>query len=82
MATRKVTDREKTIDRDKISVLNKLFENGYNTDKAILDFGLEKLNEIECTTENEILTLINLKRAIKEKRIIPFLSEGVKLIER
>ena len=69
------------MDKEKIAVLNKLFEHGYNTDKDILDFTFDKLDEIGCIKDNEVSALIDLKRAIKEKKVIPYLSEGVKVNE-
>ena len=70
------------MDKEKIAVLNKLFENGYNTDKAIQEFTFDKLDEIDCIKDSEVSTLIDLKKAIKDKKLIPFLSEGVKIKER
>ena len=59
-----------------------MFKNGYNTDKAIQEFNFDKLNEIDCIKDSEVSTLIDLKKAFKENKLISFLSEGVKIKER
>ena len=70
------------MDKEKIAVLNKLFENGYTTDKAIIEFTFDKLDEIDCIKDSEVSTLIDLKKAIKDKKLIQFLSAGVKRKEK
>lgn len=70
------------MNKEKISVLNKLFENGYNTEKEISEFTFDKLDEIDCIKDSEVSILIDLKKAIKEKKLIQFLSDEPKVKEK
>ena len=54
--------------------LEKLFEAGFNTDKKILALRLEDLTMIPNLQANETMIIIEFKKAIKDKKIIEFLS--------
>ena len=54
--------------------LEKLFNAGFNTDKKILSMKLEDLRKINNLTSVEMLIIIDFKEAIKNKKIIAFLS--------
>lgn len=54
--------------------LGKLFEAGFNTDKKILALKLEDLIMIPNLQTNETMIIIEFKKAIKDKKIIEFLS--------
>lgn len=54
--------------------LEKLFASGFNTEKAILSMKFEDLEKINNLQSNEALIIIELKKAIKNKEIIAFLS--------
>lgn len=54
--------------------LDKLFKAGFNDEKSILAIKLDDLEKIQDVTSVEITIIIELKRAIKNKRIIAFLS--------
>lgn len=54
--------------------LEKLFSAGFNTDKKILSMKLEDLGKINNLTSVEMLIIIDFKEAIKNKKIIAFLS--------
>lgn len=54
--------------------LEKLFNAGFNTDKKILSMKLEDLGKINNLTSVEMLIIIDFKEAIKNKKIIAFLS--------
>ncbi len=54
--------------------LEKLFEAGFNTDKKILALRLEDLMKIPNLQNNETIIIIEFKNAVKNKRIIEFLS--------
>lgn len=54
--------------------LEKLFDAGFNTDKKILALKLEDLETISNLQANEALIIIEFKKAIKNKTLIPFLS--------
>ena len=64
------------MDKTTIKVLNKLFEHGYRTEKAILNFSLEDIQKIECYAPSEIAALIGLKEAVKGNKVISYLSGG------
>lgn len=54
--------------------LEKLFEAGFNTDKKILALKLEDLMKIPNLQNNETMIIIEFKNAVKNKKIIEFLS--------
>lgn len=54
--------------------LEKLFEAGFNTDKKILALRLEDLIKISNLQNNETMIIIEFKNAVKNKKIIEFLS--------
>lgn len=60
-----------------MKTLEKLFSKGFDNDKKILEIKLEDLAEINNLQTIEIRIILDLKKAIKEKQIISFLS-GVK----
>lgn len=54
--------------------LDNLFNAGFNTEKSILSIKLEDLEKIKDITSLEITIIIDLKKAIKNKKMIAFLS--------
>lgn len=54
--------------------LEKLFKAGFDTDKKILALKLEDLTNIPNLQTNETMIIIEFKKAIKERKIIEFLS--------
>lgn len=62
-------------------LLEKLFKAGFDTEKTILMMSLEDLTKIPDITSLEITIILDLKNAIKTKKIIAFLS-GNKNIEK
>ena len=59
---------------DITKLLEKIFNAGFNTDKSILNIQLEDLTKIKDITALEITIMLDLKKAIKNKQIIAFLS--------
>ena len=55
-------------------LLEKVFKAGFTTEKDILNIQLDDLVKINDISGNEILIIIELKKAIRNKRIIAFLS--------
>ena len=53
--------------------LEKLFKAGFNTDKKILAMQMADLKKIPTLSSAEIMTIIEFKEAIKNKKIIAFL---------
>lgn len=54
--------------------LEKLFNAGYKDEKSILSLQLEDLEKLQDISVIELSIIINLKKAIKSKQIIKFLS--------
>lgn len=61
-------------------VLEKIFKAGFKTEKDILNIKLDDLTRIQDVNGNEIIILLDLKKAIKNRQIIAFLinSEEIK----
>lgn len=57
-------------------VLEKIFKAGFKTEKDILNIKLDDLTRIQDINGNEIIILLDLKRAIKNRQIIAFLSNS------
>lgn len=57
-----------------IKVLEKIFKAGFTTEKDILNIGLEDLTKLPDINSSEINILLDLKKAIKSKKLIAFLS--------
>lgn len=55
-------------------VLEKIFKAGFKTEKEILNIGLDDLIKLPDVNGNEIIILLDLKKAIKNKKVIAFLS--------
>ena len=54
--------------------LDKIFTEGFNTEKKILSMMMEDLQRVPDLTSIEMNIIIDLKKAIKSKQIIAFLS--------
>lgn len=57
-------------------VLEKIFKAGFKTEKDILNIKLDDLTRIQEVNGNEIIILLDLKKAIKNRQIIAFLSNS------
>lgn len=55
-------------------VLEKIFKAGFITEKQILNIGLDDLTKLQDINGNEIIIILDLKKAIKNKKVITFLS--------
>lgn len=62
------------IDKTVIRVLNKLFDSGYKTEKDVLNLKIEDLIIIGCFSMMEIEAIVKLKEAVKNNKIISFMS--------
>ncbi|MEF2663386.1 MAG: hypothetical protein U0M92_03600 [Bacilli bacterium] len=54
--------------------LDKLFNAGFNTDKKIIAMKMEDLEKLSNLTSSEIFIIIGFKQAIKDRKIIEYLS--------
>lgn len=63
-----------TVNKNTLRVLNKLFENGYLTEKEIQGMDVKKMVHIKGITVQEIMELTNLQDAIKSNKVISYLS--------
>lgn len=57
-------------------ILEKIFKAGFKTEKDILNIKLDDLTRIQDINGNEIIILLDLKKAIKNRQIIAFLSNS------
>ena len=57
-------------------VLEKIFKAGFKTEKDILNIKLDDLTRIQDVNGSEIIILLDLKKAIKNRQIIAFLSNS------
>lgn len=57
-------------------LLEKLFKAGFDTEKSILGLNLEDLQKINDITSSEITIILDLKKAIRNKKLIAFLSRN------
>ena len=57
-------------------VLEKIFKAGFKNEKDILNIKLDDLTRIQDVNCNEIIILLDLKKAIKNRQIIAFLSNS------
>lgn len=55
-------------------LLEKIFKAGFNDEKSILNIQLEDLGKIPDISSIDITIILELKKAIKNKKIIAFLS--------
>ncbi len=55
-------------------LLEKVFKAGFNDEKKILAIGLDDLEKISDISSTDITIILELKKAIKSKRIIAFLN--------
>ena len=57
-------------------LLEKIFKAGFNDEKSILAIQLDDLDKIPDISSGDITIIIELKKAIKTKKIIAFLSSS------
>lgn len=55
-------------------LLEKIFNAGFNDDKSIIGIQLEDLEKIPDISPMDIKIILDLKKAIKSKKIIAFLN--------
>ena len=58
--------------------LDKLFSAGFTTEKQILNMQLEDLSRLDNISNIEINIIIEFKKAIKNKKLVAFLSNNYK----
>lgn len=62
-------------------LLEKLFKAGFNDEKNILAIQLDDLEKIQDISSTDITIIIDLKKAIKSKKIIAFLNCNEEIIK-
>ena len=60
----------------KLKTLNKLIDNGINTEKKITALDLQKILAVPGITVPEIHIITELQNAIKGRKVITYLSDG------
>lgn len=58
-------------------LLEKIFKAGFIDDKSIIAIQLDDLEKIPDISSNDITILLELKKAIKTKKVIAFLSNSI-----
>lgn len=61
-----------------LKALDKLFSAGFTTEKQILNMQLEDLSRLDNISNIEINIIIEFKKAIKNKKLVAFLSDNYK----
>lgn len=62
------------LDKTVIRVMNRLFEKGYTTEKDISALDLRDQLELQLTAQSEVKVIVELKDAVKQGKIISYLS--------
>lgn len=60
--------------QQKVKVLNKLFENGYDTEKKLQQLNMECLLKIQGITISDMAVIIELQKQTKTGRLYSYLS--------
>lgn len=63
-----------TVDKTTLKVLNKLFDNGYTTEKSITSFSLEDMRNVGLHSKEELDKMLELIEAVKKNKVIMFLA--------
>lgn len=64
------------VEKTKLKTLNKLIDNGINTEKKITALDLPKILAVPGITVPEIHIITELQNAIKGRKVITYLSDG------
>lgn len=64
------------VEKTKLKTLNKLIDNGINTEKKITGLDLQKILAVPGITVPEIHIITELQNAIKGRKVIAYLSDG------
>jgi hypothetical protein len=71
MAAKKSTEIQK-----RMAMLEAVFYAGYKTEKAVTDMTIEQILNIKDLTVDEMRMLSELQKAVKNHKVISFLSGG------
>ena len=71
MATKKLTETQK-----RVALIDSLIVAGYKTEKAVTDMTIDQILGIDGLSVEEMRSISELQKAIKNHRIISFLSGG------
>ena len=64
------------------SILIKLFDAGYNTEKKIMQMKMGDLTKVKNMKSDEALKIIELQEAIKNKDLVAFFSEIKTIVDK
>ena len=62
------------LDKTVVRVMNRLFEKGYTTEKDISALDLRDQLELQLTAQSEVKVIVDLKDAVKQGKVISYLS--------
>jgi len=71
MAAKKLTETQK-----RLALIDSLIVAGYKTEKAVTDMTIDQILGIDGLSVEEMRSISELQKAIKNHRIISFLSGG------
>ncbi len=71
MAAKKLTETQK-----RVALIDSLIVAGYKTEKAVTDMTIDQILGIDGLSVEEMRSISELQKAIKNHRIISFLSGG------
>ena len=71
MASKKLTEIQK-----RMTTLEAVFHAGYKTEKAVTEMTIEQILNIKDFTVDEMRMLSELQKAVKNHKVVSFLSGG------
>lgn len=67
---------EKITFQQKVKVMNKLFDNGYNTEKKLQQLDMEQTLKISGITISDMTIIMELQKAAVSKKLFSYLGGG------
>ena len=67
---------EKITFQQKVKVMNKLFDNGYNTEKKLQQLDMEQTLKIPGITISDMTIIMELQKASASKKLFSYLGGG------
>ncbi len=68
--------KDKITFQQKVKVMNKLFDNGYNTEKKLQQLDMEKILKIPNITIHDMNLILELQKHIKSNKLFTYLGNG------
>lgn len=68
--------KDKNTFQEKIKVLTKLINCGYNTEKKISQLDMELILNIPNIKKEEMMVILDIQKSIKSNKVITYLGSG------